>query len=76
MRLTLAHRPSVVVVLLDSANKPIQFTYKRLEALQDLQAAIPDFPVKVQNADNVQLIPIQMLELYAQDIKVRNTSCA
>lgn len=64
MKFILSYRPSVQVVLLDSQNRPLAFTMKRLHILRELQREMPELPLWCFMDGNIKRVPIELLELY------------
>ncbi len=64
MKLHLMHRPSVDVVLLDSQNRPLAFSMKRLVLLRQLQTEMPELTLHVFTNGNYKRLPIELVDLY------------
>ena len=64
MKFILSYRPSVQVVLLDSQNRPLAFTMKRLHILREMQREMPEMTMHCFMDGNIKRVPIELLELY------------
>jgi len=68
MRIALEHRPAVIVVLMDSQYRPLNFSMSRLKLFQQIAEAIPEFPVLVSLYGNLKHVELSTLDIYNETL--------